>query len=71
MGESGERRMDWNFNRVPHTLQVLVESELGTGGTPKVAWALRIRRELEEGWTTCYTNGSGLDDKAAGVYTRK
>ena len=49
-----------------------MERELGTGETPRVAWELWIRRELEEeGWTTCYTDGSGLDDKAAGAYTRK
>ena len=35
-------------------------------------WELRIRKELEvEGWTICYTDGSGLDDKASGAYTLK
>ena len=40
-----------------------MEKELGTGETSKVTWELRIvRRELEdEGWTVCYTDGSGLD----------
>ena len=37
-----------------------------------MVWELRIRRELEEeGWTVCYTDGSGLDDKASRAYTRK
>ena len=48
MGENGERRIDWNFDPTPCTPPVIVESELGTGETPKVAWELRIRRELEE-----------------------
>ena len=56
---------------MPRTPRVLVENELGTGEIPKVAWELRIRRELEEeGWTTCYTDGSDFDDKAAGAYTQ-
>ena len=45
---------------------MLREKELGTGETPKVIWELRIRQELrirheseDEGWTTCYTDGSG------------
>ena len=45
---------------------------MGTGDTDKMVWELRIRKELEEeGWTTCYSDGSGLEDKAAGAYTRK
>ena len=36
-----------------------------------MVWDLRIRKEVvEPGWTTCYTDGSGLDDKAAGSYHR-
>ena len=30
-------------------------------------WEMRIR-ELDEGWTTVFTDGSGLDDKAAGGF---
>ena len=42
MGESGERRINWNFGRMPGTPRVLVEKELGTRETPKVAWELRV-----------------------------
>ena len=60
----------WNFDRMPRIPRAIAEgkNDLGTGETPKVIWELRIRRELEEeGWTACYTDGSGLDDKAAGA----
>ena len=73
MGENGGRRIDWNFDRMPRTPRAITEGEigLGTGETPNVVWELRIRRELEvEGWTTCYSDGSGLDDKASGAYMR-
>ena len=73
MGENGERKIPWDFDREIHTPQALTEiEELGTGDTDKVVWDLRIRNELEEeGWTICYSDGSGLEDKAAGAYTRK
>ena len=72
MGENGERRITWDFDRAPLTLNAITEKELGSGETLKVVWELRIRRELEEeGWTVCYTDGSGLDDKASGAYTRR
>ena len=71
MGENGERKIEWNFHQTPYTPQALVEKELGTGETPKVAWELRIRELEEEGWTTCYTDGSGLEIKAEGAYTQK
>ena len=44
--------------------------ELGTKDTLKVVWDLRIRELEEEGWTTCYTDGSGLENKASGAFTR-
>lgn len=48
------------------------EKDLATGDTLKVVCELRIQKELaEEGWTPCYTDGSGLDDKASGAYVRK
>ena len=73
MGENGEGKISWNFNRTTRTPRAIAEEEedLGTGETLKVVWDLRIRRELEEpGWITCYTDGPGLDDKAARSYTR-
>ena len=33
MGENGERRINWDFDRMPRTPQALVEKELGTGET--------------------------------------
>src|SRR5258706_8643312 len=73
MRENRERKITWDFDWEKHTPQALTEiEELGTGDTDKVVWDLRIRKELEEeGWTICYSDGSGLDDKAAGAYTRK
>ena len=41
--------------------------DLGTKDTPRVVWEMSIR-ELEEGWTTAFTDGSGIDDKAAGGF---
>ena len=52
------------------TPRAITTLELGTKDTLKVIWDLRIRELEEEGWTTCYTDGSGLENKAAGAYTR-
>ena len=73
IGENGERKISWDFNRKTRAPQALTKiEELGTKDTDKVVWELRIQKELEEeGWTVCYSDGSGLDDKAAGAYTRK
>ena len=44
------------------------------GGTrdkrhPQIVWEMRIRDlEEEEGWTTIFTDGSGLENKAAGAF---
>ena len=71
MGENGEREISWNFDRNIRTPRAITNLELGTKDTLKVVWELRIRNELEEeGWTTCYTDGSGLDEKASGAFTR-
>ena len=34
---------------------------------PRIVWEMRMR-ELEEGWTTAFTDRSRLDDKAAGGF---
>ena len=71
MGETGERKISWEFDQDIRAPQAISNIELGTKDTLKVVWELRIRNELEEeAWTTCYTNGSGLDDKASGAFTR-
>ena len=71
--ENGEREIPWDFDRKARAPQALTKvEELGTKDTDKVVWELRIRKELEEeGWTVCYSDGSGLNDKAAGAYIRK
>ena len=73
MGEIGERKIPWNFDRKARNAQALTKiEELGTKDTDKVVWELHIRKEPEEeGWTICYSDGLGLDDKAAGAYTWK
>ena len=45
----GERRKE-DFDRTPRIPLAITEKELDNRETPKVAWELRIRRELEEGW---------------------
>ena len=70
MGENGEREIVWNFSRDTRTPRAISMLELGTKDTLKVVWDLRIRELEEEGWTTCYTDGSGLENKAAGSFTR-
>ena len=68
MGENGERKISWDFDRDTHAPQAITNIELGTKDILKVVW---VRNKLEEeGWTTCYTDGSGLDDKALGAFTR-
>ena len=73
MGENRERKILWNFDRRVHSPRALTKiEELGTKDTDKVVWELRIRKEREEeGWTVCYSDGLGLEDKAAESYTRK
>ena len=73
MGENGERKIPWDYDRKARNAQALTKiEELGTKDIDKVVWELRIRKELEEeGWTVCYSDGSGLDYKAARAYTRK
>ena len=41
-GENGEKRITWDFERVPEKDRV-PGKELGTGETPKTAWELRER----------------------------
>ena len=43
------------------------KGDLGIKYTPQIVWEMRIR-VLEEGWTMAFTDGSGLDDKAAGGF---
>ena len=65
-GENGEREIEWGkkVQNLQHR-----DPELGTKGTPRIVWELRIRKlEEEEGWTTAFTDGSGLDNKAAGGF---
>ena len=40
---------------------------MGTRETPRIVWEMRIR-ELKQGWATAFTDGSCLDDKAAGGF---
>ena len=71
MGENGERKITWDFNRDVQSPQAITEIDLGTKDTLKAVWDLHIWNELEEeGWTTSYTDGSGLEDKASGAFTR-
>src|SRR5258706_6870555 len=71
MGANGEREITWEFHRgrkLIHNLQHR-DPELGTKDTPQLVWELRIRElEEEEGWTTVFPDGSGLDNKAAGAF---
>ena len=69
-GENGEREISWNFDCRVKTPWAITMLELGTKDTLKVIWDLRIRELEEEGWTVCYTDGSGLENKAAGAFTR-
>ena len=70
MRENGEREIEWSFNRDTQTPWSITTLDLGTKDTLKVIWDLHIRKLEEEGWTVCYTDGSGLETKAAGAFTR-
>ena len=59
MGESGERRINWDFDRTTKGPRVLQKKEIGTADAPKLMWELQSRRELED--------GAGLEHKAAGL----
>ena len=68
MGENGERRIEWDFTRERKQLHTLYKGDLGTKDTLQVVWEMRIRDLEEEGWTTAFTDGSGLNHKAAGGF---
>ena len=70
-GENGERKIVWDFHRGTKQIQNLEhrDPDLGTKDTPRIVWEIRIRDlEEDEGWTTAFTDGSGLDNKAAGGF---
>ena len=68
IGENGERQITWDFTRERKQLHTLQQGDLGTKDTPQVVWEMRVRDLEEEGWTTAFTDGSGLKDKAAGGF---
>ena len=71
MGENGEREIPWDFDRGTKQIRNLEhrDQELGTKDTPRIVWEMRIRDlEEDQGWTTAFTDGSGLDNKAAGGF---
>ena len=70
IGENGKRRIPWNFNRDTRSPRAITTLEIDTKDTNKVVWDLHIRELEEEGWTTCYTDSSGLEDKVSGAFTR-
>ena len=67
-GENGERQIDWDFTRERKETHTLYRGDLGTKDTLQVVWELRVRELEEEGWTTAFKDGSGLNDKAAGGF---
>ena len=67
-GENGERKIEWDFPRERKKTHTLHRGDLGTKDTPQVVWEMRVRDLEEEGWTTAFTDGSGLNDKAAGGF---
>ena len=70
-GENGEREIEWDFHRGTKQIRNLEyrNPELGTKDTPRIVWEMRIRDlEEDEGWTIGFTDGSGLDNKAAGGF---
>ena len=69
ISENGERKITWDYDRSTRTPWAITILELGTKDTTKNVWDLRIQELDEEGWTTCYTDGSGLGNKTAGAYT--
>ena len=66
--ENGERQIEWEFPRERKQIHSLHTGNLGTKDTMKVVWEMRIRDLEEEGWTTTFTDGSGLNLKAAGGF---
>ena len=68
MGENGERHIMWDFPRERKPIHTLYTGELGTKDTMQVVWEMRVRELEEEGWTTAFTDGSGLKDKSAGGF---
>ena len=68
MGENGERQIMWNFSRERKQVNNLRIRDLGNKDTPQVVWEMRVRDLEEEGWTTAFTDGSGLKNKAAGGF---
>ena len=68
MGENGERQIDWHFPREGKANHTIQRGDLGTKDTIQIVWEMRIRDPEEEGWTTAFTDGSGLNDKAAGGF---
>ena len=68
MGESGERGLEWEFSRERKRIHALHFVNLGTKGTPWIVWEMRIRELEGKEWTTTFTDGSGLDDKASGGF---
>ena len=67
-GENGERQIGWDFPREKKKIHTLYRGDLGTKDTLQVVWEMRVRELEEEGWTTAFTDGSGLNDKAAGGF---
>ena len=68
MGENGERSIEWDFTRERKRLHTLYKGDLGTKNTLQRVWETRIRDLEEKGWTMAFTNGSGLNYKAAGGF---
>src|SRR5258705_11750801 len=68
MGENGERKIEWDFTRERKQINTLQKGNLGTKDTQQVVWEMRVRDLEEEGWTTAFTDGSGLKNKAAGGF---
>ena len=66
--ENGERQIEWDFTRERKQTHTLYKGNLGTKDTLQVVWEMRIRDLEEEGWTTAFTDGSGLNSKAAGGF---
>ena len=66
--ENGERQIEWDFPRERKQLHTLYTGDLGTKDTLQAVWEMRIMDLEEEGWHTAYTDGSGLNLKAAGGF---
>ena len=65
MGENGEIKINWGFNRTPRAPQVLVEKEFGTGETFKVTGASDTMDSVLNRYIR------RVEDRAAGVYTQR